>query len=669
MKITADTPEASLGGLEANNFQLTNSAKIIDIVINKMYTNKPGAVIRELAANAWDAHCEKGNPEVPFEIHLPTWLDKTFMIRDYGCGIPHDKFENIYTNIGGSTKDGSDDFIGGFGLGSKTPFTMVDSFTVENWYNGCKTTWLCFKSAGNPKVTKLSEESSDEPSGVKVSFVFEDDEVAEFTKQITKQLRYFPVKPKITGGENVQEWLELPDGWETKDYFYTTTTGRYSWQREHNVVMGNVCYELDSNTLCPSYSNLFQKSLTLKVPIGAVDIPPSRENIEYTPKTKAYLNNMLKRIKDKYNEEFLADVKAATSYLELRKKFYGANRSLISMPQYTYDGAEYAWSQLSAGYLKHNEHLLTIKTVISRYKNVLRTTTVSMSDVVNGLNLYINDLGAGSVAHINQEHHKLTGNVYIVDPTKGTKVTRQALFDKDMQKAEDFFGVKPKLLSTVLGMPPVKTKGATVRAKPNQIFKITRVGATVRASVVAVTDIPKDGYMLPMVGWDAEGAFKGKVMSLGKFVDKYDVPIYLVRKHTRKDVNIRDEEALQKHLDIILTPIIEAYQRSTQLHNLLNGNHMSNLREHDWKKVDPVLHLITSFHKRLVKHKVSSYDSGIASSLVSKKPQASAFISKRTQVLLDKYNKTYKDLMESLSYGWRTKDNFKALHTFLQENK
>ena len=133
MKITADTPAASLGGLEANAFQLTNSAKIIDIVINKMYTNKPGAVIRELGANAWDAHCEKGNPEIPFEIALPTWLDKTFSIRDYGCGIPHENFENIYTNIGGSTKDDNDDFIGGFGLGSKTPFTMVDSFTVEKY--------------------------------------------------------------------------------------------------------------------------------------------------------------------------------------------------------------------------------------------------------------------------------------------------------------------------------------------------------------------------------------------------------------------------------------------------------------------------------------------------------------------------------------------------------
>ena len=673
MKITADTPEASLGGLQANAFQLTNSAKIIDIVINKMYTNKPGAVIRELAANAWDAHCAKGNPETPFEIHLPTWLEKTFMIRDYGCGIPHDRFENIYTNIGGSTKDDSDDFIGGFGLGSKTPFTMVDSFTVENWHDDIKTTWLCFKSAGNPKVTKLNEEPSTEPSGVKVSFVFEDNEVQEFTNQITKQLRYFPVKPKITGGEGVIKWDELPDGWETKDYFYTTVTGQYNWQHQHNVVMGNVCYELDRNMLDSKFNYLFSKSLTLKVPIGAVDIPPSRENIEYTTKTKAYLNEMLGRIKKQYNDEFLAELKDVKSYLDLRKKFYSANSNLINIREYKYKDVDYTWNELSRSQLDSRDTSLSINTINISYKNVFRVTNVSMANVVAGLNLYINDLGVGAIAHINQEYNKIlndcSGAVYIVNPSKGTKATRQALFDADFKRAEEFFGIKPKLLSKVIGAVPVKTQGTTTRAKPDQIFKITGVGHNIKQCVTVVRDIPTEGYMIPMSGWDAEGDFKGKIGALGHFVDKYDAPIYLVRKHTRKHVNIKNEAELQKHLDTVLTPVIETYQKSEQLGNLLNSSHMQYLRELEWKEVDPILYLITAYHKRLVKFQASRVDQTRASKLVSKQPDAKAFISKRAQELLDKYNKTYKGLMESLSYGWRTKENFKSLHTFLQENK
>ena len=666
MKITADTPAASLGGLEANAFQLTNSAKIIDIVINKMYTNKPGAVIRELGANAWDAHCEKGNPEIPFEIALPTWLDKTFSIRDYGCGIPHEKFENIYTNIGGSTKDDNDDFIGGFGLGSKTPFTMVDSFTVENWRDGKKSTWLCFKSAGNPQVTKLSEESSTEPSGLKVSFTFEDDEVAEFTKQVTKQLRYFPTKPIVTGGEGVAEWAELPDGWETQDYFYTKEK---SWNRTHYVVMGNVAYELNTNELDYSHHSLFSKSLTLKTPIGTVDIPPSRENLEYTAKTKKYLNSALAKIRKQYNDDFVKEINACTDWLELRKKFYNANSSLISLRKFTFDGVEYDWIGLSKSHVPSGEHNLTIKDIRSSYKNVFRSTRIQISDVIEGLDLYVNDLGVGANAHINNEYSTILSGCYIIDPTKGTTKTRQSLLDADIATAKKFFGIEPKLLSKVIGMPTQGSK-ATNRAKPDQIFKVIRTAVTVKGCLDKVDTIPTSGFMIPMSGWDAEdGKFRGKLSELGKFAGELDEPIYLVRKHTRKlCTSLKGEEELQKSLDKLLIPKSIEYQRNQELRGLLNSNQMSNLGIVDWKGVDSVLYLILKFHARMNKHSIYHSEHQSVLELLSEKPEASAFVSQRAKALIEKYNKCYKKLVAALgSPSWNSDSNFETLHNFISQ--
>ena len=160
MRISNNEAAADTQGIQSSGFGFTMNAKMFDMVMAKQYKDKTGAIIRELACNALDAHVDKGTPEVPFEIHMPSWLDKTFHIRDYGTGIPHDKFEKIYTNIGASTKEGSNDDHGGFGIGSKSPFTIVDTFLVENWNAGVKTTWACFKSSGFPQVSPTGSTGS-----------------------------------------------------------------------------------------------------------------------------------------------------------------------------------------------------------------------------------------------------------------------------------------------------------------------------------------------------------------------------------------------------------------------------------------------------------------------------------------------------------------------------
>jgi hypothetical protein len=630
-----------------------------------MYTNKPGAVIRELACNAFDAHVEKGNPEVPFEIHLPTWLDKTFMIRDYGIGIPHDKFELIYTTIGESTKDATNDLTGMFGLGSKVSFSMVDSFTVENWRDGEKSTWLCFKNAGNPQVTMLNKEASDEPSGVKVSFVFEEDEVDEFTRQLTKQLKYFPTKPIITGGEGVAEWDELPDGWETKDYFYSKQRGVYSWSRTHYVVMGNVAYDLnESEVLAPS--GVFHESLTIKVPIGSVDIPPSRETLEYTAKTKTYLNAVLARIKKDYQQKFDDEVSKITDYLELRKKVYNSNGHMVNKGAIKFKGVEYTRHHLSRSHLSGTEHGLTVKHIQNRYTNVYRSTVISMVHVVNGLTLYINDLGVGASTHINNEYSKITSDCYIIEPLKGTKKTRQSLLDAEIKRTKDFFGKEPKLLSSIIGFP-VKTS-ASARAKPDQIFKITKSAGTTRNMVISVADIPTKGYMLPMYGWDVEGIFKGKLQELGQFVDEIDAPVYLVRKNTRKDVNLKSEEDLQKHLNTLLTPRVIAHQKAIDIKDKFSLRDMNNLKTQEWKEVDAILYLLIGYYERRVTRRVSVCNYNDAVTLLSNIPKSSAFISTRAQKLLDSYKEKYAGLVSALGSGWNHKSNFEQLHNFLKHN-
>lgn len=528
MRIESAEPVSQTTGLQSNGFGLTNTAKIIDIVINKMYMNKPGAVIRELSSNAWDAHVEADCTDKPFDIEMPSWLSKKFSIRDYGLGIPHEKFEYIYTNIGGSTKDQSDDMIGGFGLGSKTPFTMVDQFTVVNIHGGIKTTWLCYKNAGSPFVSKLAECETEEPSGLKVEFTFNDNLVDEFTKQLPIQLKYFPVKPNVSGGERKVQWSKLPVGWETQDFFYEEDTSYY---RKHSVVMGNVNYDLDPHQLDGNYSSLFQKSLTLKCDIGTVDIPPSRETLEYTKKTKDYLNGKLREIKQKYSQEWEKGLEDKKGYHEIAKHFRDANTYLVSRPkEWEVWGEKLSLSELTSSYFPIRYWVSgQIRSVDRSYAQPYRQTAVS-NHRIDQYTVYVNDLGAGGQTHIrnNKGHVAFNGHHFIVDPGICTKKTLEAEVSK-VERELKFVGFKPIRLSTKIGMP---VKGTAKRAKIQDVFELRNTLGDF-GNWHKYTDAPEQGaYYVDLHGKNVQGPVDSEVLQLLKV--ETGKPVYGIRKRGAK---------------------------------------------------------------------------------------------------------------------------------------
>jgi hypothetical protein len=547
MKFHNRPDEAEVSGLEASAFGFQMNAKMYDMLISKMYTNKPAAVIRELSANAWDAHVEAGNTDKPFDIQLPSWLDKTFCIRDYGTGIPHDKFEHIYTNVGKSTKEGTDELIGGFGLGSKAPFTMTDTFCVENWYGGVKTTWVCFKSAGVPQVSKVDECPSDEPSGLKVSFTFDTDEVREFTRQITEQLKFFPVKPNVTGGDGPIHFVPLPDGWETKDYFFLDK-GSASWRRDCYVVMGNVCYKLPTGQLSSSYSYILEQGITLKVPIGSVDIPPSREHLEMTPRTVKCIHDLLEKVKHDYEKDVTERLQATKSYMEALKVMATVNEYLLTREYkhaMMYHGRNYSSLALRSLYLL-DEHTVY---AVQNYKGNMRykQTPIRIQDIVdNKVALLVNDLWSGHKAHIEQEESKLTTaypgkEIRIVHIDAVPKKDRADTLAKVIREVTEFYGEAPVLLSSIIGHVPVKPKGTqTAKAEANQFYKVgptVNMSKSIISSSTEVTgDVPSDGYFLELsshnIIGDPSDNLTGyeiiNLLSLG-LLDVLDKPVYLVR--------------------------------------------------------------------------------------------------------------------------------------------
>jgi DNA topoisomerase VI subunit B len=196
MQLTQETKKVVRSGQFAESkFKIEASSKAFQILSSRLYADEYKAVVRELCTNASDAHAAAGKSDTPIVVHAPDYLDNSFSVRDYGKGIDPEEFEKIYTTYFYSTKSESNEEVGCFGLGSKSPFAYAKQFTVENHYQGNKYIYSCFiNETSEPSVTLLTTFPTTE-SGVKVSFPVNRDHWSRFHAACKDVLQWFTTTP------------------------------------------------------------------------------------------------------------------------------------------------------------------------------------------------------------------------------------------------------------------------------------------------------------------------------------------------------------------------------------------------------------------------------------------------------------------------------------------
>lgn len=310
------------GQFAETGFRIKASAKAFSILSSGLYSNKIRAVLRELGTNAADAQVAAGKPDARFRVHLPNNFEPFFSLRDYGTGLSPDAIMQIYTTYFESNKTDSDDFTGCLGLGSKSPFSYTDNFTVVNYFNGAKHSYTAFiGEAGCPTLALLSTEETNEPNGLEVSFAVKPNDFSRFIDEARFVYSYFKVAPEIVGQKvEFAQKKELFGGNGWKLY-----SGGYN---SHIVVMGNVAYPLDLYQVGISNSLFTHYTLEINVKIGEVEMTASREALEYTERTKkaliAYANECVKVFRDNLQKEL-----EAQETLWDACKFYGENALFI----------------------------------------------------------------------------------------------------------------------------------------------------------------------------------------------------------------------------------------------------------------------------------------------------------------------------------------------------
>ena len=290
---------AIVGGQKPIDFKISNSPEFFNILSKSLYSNPKLAVIREILCNAWDAQVESGTNKV---VDI-TVTDDFISIRDYGKGIPKEKMGEIYGIYGGSTKQNQDNQTGGFGLGCKAPFALVDNFEVTSYNNGVKTIYQLNKASvstnGKPAIIPILSHPTDE-SGLEVKLQADFSTITTLTNYAKELIRLNNIPTKINSSlvENLipfDHFLMIIEDFDIfNEYFY--------------IKYGNVFYPIPDapeieteyqkiKYICEKY-NYFSK-LIIKAEPNSLAISPSRESLHLCDKT---FNTLKKLLRDFINQ-------------------------------------------------------------------------------------------------------------------------------------------------------------------------------------------------------------------------------------------------------------------------------------------------------------------------------------------------------------------------------
>jgi len=403
----------------------TESDVIFDILRNKMYKDKIGAVCREVASNSRDANREVNSDKaVEIEIISPNKLlsmgHLSISFKDYGTGIPPNKMSDIFLKYGVSDKRNTNKLTGGFGLGSKSPFAYNDTFTVitvadyKEERRKYKYTAM-LDSSGKGKMVLFSNEVTEEETGTQIIVpINSDNDRYKFEKD---SLKY----TKTWGDEVVyKNFLYCADVLETayEDDDVAIYKSEYYQATTMQLLIDGIPYPLDMNIVKvkDTVGRTNDNYLTvLKFETGELTISANRESVQYDDDTTELIQNKAETLKTKLSGLTKTHVEEQETYLDACVISYYVNKAssnMINAPALT--GAIIAHSK-SVGYKFKNLSWRGIPTVD---KFVFQHHTAYHVTLVKGQNKYepvrsfqLNEVNAKSAVYYADARKNSSRNV------------------------------------------------------------------------------------------------------------------------------------------------------------------------------------------------------------------------------------------------------------------
>lgn len=309
-------------GIDTNNLDFITS-----LLTTNLYSQPIQSFIRETVANGWDSHVEAGTTDKPVIIRIFT-NDKyeiQLAVRDYGTGLSPERFNEIYLNIGASTKRSSNQYIGAFGLGRWSMLAVSDVCYLTNYYNGTCSKYIAYKDNGKICVDKVFESTTTEENGLEVEVNTETrannsyelrKKIALGIKQLTFYHNVYVYDPE--GFADIGDYPSMKKFNSRKIEDFKTFKICSCGNVKNSLLMGNVLYPIDSAIINKWFQGLDKVPFAIKCNIGEVDITPSRETLLYSQKTLDTINKKcqeaLEEIKEICKNNFGSDFSTISTY-------------------------------------------------------------------------------------------------------------------------------------------------------------------------------------------------------------------------------------------------------------------------------------------------------------------------------------------------------------------
>ena len=288
MAIPSNTVTMSHHGSSSESINMgirSQDFKFLADVLNGLYSNVIAAPLREMSTNAWDSHVVAGVTR-PIEITLPNLSRLELVIQDFGIGMNLTDLRETYAFYGASDKRSSNLVAGQLGLGSKSPLSYADGFTVSAVKDHEKVIAFVTKDDQGIGVIKIlvSPHATDECDGVQVKIPVKRQDVDSFRREASNLFRFWEPGTVLVDGEapSVEGWQKSALQIDNDTFLVRPTLLNSSY-----VIMGNVAYPVEDVKI-----DRLLRRFVARINIGDIDFVPSRENVKHTAHTDATLREL-----------------------------------------------------------------------------------------------------------------------------------------------------------------------------------------------------------------------------------------------------------------------------------------------------------------------------------------------------------------------------------------
>lgn len=297
--------------------------KMIWLTINQ-YKYKVRTPVQEIVSNARDAHREVGNHDRAIKITLPTRLDPTFKVRDYGCGLNPERMRTVFTSFGASTKSNSNDQTGGFGIGAKSPLTYTDQYNVITYVDGKVWHYAVNKnSLGGIDLTLLMQGITTEENGTEIQIPVKDGDHRKFIEAACRCTMFWDIQPEFNLAK--EKLYKAVNPIKLSSYIELYRDNDLSGMFESSVlaVVDGIPYELGYRDIRDLKLKGFNGTAVFKFNTGDLKILQTRESLEECDHNSNELENYgisFNGLLDKYKQNLFSEVKTVKQFLPIYKE-------------------------------------------------------------------------------------------------------------------------------------------------------------------------------------------------------------------------------------------------------------------------------------------------------------------------------------------------------------